>query len=71
MILISEIKDAGADWFTVAIDCATEEIFDKYGGKDINGPHKWDGYWKILKKARPIFGEGEYWLSSDCRAWRD
>ncbi|MEK6681099.1 MAG: radical SAM protein [Nitrospirota bacterium] len=55
---IQRFKDAGADRFTVAIDCATEEIFDKYRGKDINGPHKWDRYWKILKKARPIFGEG-------------
>jgi len=56
---IQRFKDAGADRFTVAIDCATEEIFNKYRGKDINGHHRWERYWEILKKARQIFGDGK------------
>ncbi|MBI5181376.1 MAG: radical SAM protein [Nitrospirae bacterium] len=55
---IQRFKDAGADRFTVAIDCATEEIFNKYRGKGVNGPHRWNRYWKMLDKARQIFGDG-------------
>ncbi|MEK6679117.1 MAG: radical SAM protein [Nitrospirota bacterium] len=55
---IQRFKDAGADRFTVAMDCATKEIFDKYRGIGVNGQHRWERYWDILKKARPIFGEG-------------
>ena len=55
---IQRFKDAGVDMFTVAIDCATKEIFDKYRGIGVKGQHKWERYWDILKKARPIFGDG-------------
>ena len=55
---IKRFKDAGADRFTVAIDCATEEIFKKYRGNGVNGQHRWERYWEVLERARPIFGEG-------------
>ena len=39
-----EMKKAGADMIGVAIDLATPELFDKYRGKGVGGPHKWDKY---------------------------
>lgn len=54
---IQRFKDAGADRFTVAIDCATEEIFNKYRGNGVRGPHRWERYWEILKNGRQIFGD--------------
>ncbi len=53
---IQRFKDAGADRFTVAIDCATEDIFNRYRGSGVNGPHRWERYWEILKNGRQIFG---------------
>lgn len=51
-----EMKKAGADMIGVAIDLATPELFDKYRGKGVGGPHKWDKYWKVLGWALTIFG---------------
>ncbi len=50
-------KEAGADMIGVALDAATPELFDKYRGSGVEGPHKWDKYWKVLKWATEIFGE--------------
>lgn len=55
---IQRFKDAGADRFTVAIDCATKETFDRYRGIGVDGPHRWERYWDVLKKARQIFWDG-------------
>jgi biotin synthase len=41
------MKDAGADRIGVAIDGATQEIFDRFRGKPVKGPHRWDRYWNI------------------------
>jgi biotin synthase-related radical SAM superfamily protein len=50
-----EMKNSGADKIGVAIDLATPELFDKYRGKGVSGPHKWEKYWDILEKALEIF----------------
>ena len=55
---IQKFKYAGSDRFTVAIDCATEELFNKYRGIRVKGSHRWERYWEVLERARPIFGEG-------------
>jgi biotin synthase-related radical SAM superfamily protein len=49
-------KESGVDKIGVAIDLATPELFDKYRGKGVSGPHKWDTYWEILEVALDIFG---------------
>ena len=36
---LAEIKEAGADIVTVAVDVATPELFDRYRGRGIGGPH--------------------------------
>ncbi|MEW6533805.1 MAG: radical SAM protein [Thermodesulfobacteriota bacterium] len=55
---LAAMKDAGADRIGVAIDGATEEIFDRFRGKPVNGPHRWDRYWKIYEKSIEVFGRG-------------
>jgi biotin synthase len=51
-------KAAGADKIGVAIDLATEALFDRYRGKGVRGPHKWQTYWHCLAEAIEVFGEG-------------
>ena len=42
------LKDLGADIFTVALDAATPELFDRTRGKGVNSPHSWAKYWEVL-----------------------
>lgn len=51
-------KKAGADKVGVAIDLATPELFDRYRGAGVGGPHHWDAYWRCLGQAIDIFGRG-------------
>jgi len=51
-----EMKKVGVDKVGIALDLATEELFDRYRGKGVGGPHKWMHYWEILHKAVEIFG---------------
>jgi len=57
---VVNLKDLGADIFTVALDGATPEIFDRTRGKGVQSPHKWKKYWDILMEARDIFGPGKF-----------
>ena len=41
----------------VALDTATEELFKKYRGSGVGGPHRWDKYWKVLEWSVEAFGE--------------
>jgi biotin synthase-related radical SAM superfamily protein len=50
----------GADIFTVALDAATPEIFDRTRGKGVQSPHSWSKYWEILMDARDIFGPQKF-----------
>jgi biotin synthase len=53
---VARLKDMGADIFTVALDAATPDIFDRTRGKGVQSPHTWSKYWEILHDAREIFG---------------
>jgi len=57
---VQRTKDLGADIFTVALDAATPEIFERTRGKGVQSPHKWSKYWQILEDAREIFGSGKF-----------
>jgi len=50
------IKENGADKIGVAVDLATQELFDRYRGKGVSGPHKWEKYWDIMGVALKVFG---------------
>lgn len=53
-----DFKTAGADKIGVAIDLATPELFDKYRGSGVGGPHRWETYWDCLADSLRLFGEG-------------
>ena len=57
---VQKTKDLGADIFTVALDAATPEVFDRTRGKGVQSPHKWSKYWEILEDARDIFGTEKF-----------
>ncbi|HSJ57374.1 MAG TPA: radical SAM protein [Anaerolineae bacterium] len=55
---LAESRAAGADIATVAIDAATPEIFERYRGREVRGPHRWEQFWEMLAGAAEIFGRG-------------
>ncbi len=57
---VQRTRDLGADIFTVALDAATPEIFDRTRGKGVQSPHKWSKYWDIMLEARDIFGPEKF-----------
>ena len=57
---VKRLKDLGADIFTVALDAATPELFDRTRGKGVQSPHKWGKYWEVLEDARDIFGPEKF-----------
>ena len=57
---VKELRDLGADIFTVALDAATPELFDRTRGKGVQSPHKWSKYWEVLLDARDIFGPQKF-----------
>ena len=57
---VQNLYELGADIFTVALDAATPDIFDRTRGKGVQSPHKWAKYWEVLMDARDIFGAGKF-----------
>jgi biotin synthase len=57
---VKRLHELGADIFTVALDAATPEIFDRTRGKGVQSPHSWKRYWEILMAARDIFGPQKF-----------
>lgn len=53
---LQKLHDAGADHIGIAVDTATDELFDKHRGKGVNGPHKWEKYWNLVEEAVEVFG---------------
>ncbi|MEK9672572.1 MAG: radical SAM protein [Rhodospirillaceae bacterium] len=54
------LHDMGADIFTVALDAATPELFDRTRGRGVASPHSWKKYWEILNAAHDIFGPQKF-----------
>ena len=55
---LKEMKESGADKIGIAIDLATPELFDRYRGKGVSGPHTWERYWQMVADGIEIFGKG-------------
>ena len=53
---LRELKNAGADKVGIAVDTATPELFEKFRGSGVKGPHRWEHYWKIMEETVEIFG---------------
>ncbi len=52
------LAEAGIDRIGVALDAATESLFNKVKGNLVSGPHKWQDVHKFLRVAIGVFGEG-------------
>lgn len=57
---VQTLHELGSDIFTVALDAATPELFDRTRGKGVQSPHSWKKYWEILEDARDIFGPKKF-----------
>jgi biotin synthase len=55
---LTALKDAGADKVGVALDLATPELFERYRGTGVSGPHRWEKYWEVILSALKVFGPG-------------
>ncbi len=53
-----DFKRADADKIGVALDLATATLFDRFRGRGVGGPHRWDTYWECLRDSLEIFGKG-------------
>jgi biotin synthase len=50
--------NAGVERVSIPLDAATEKIFDRIKGKNIDGPYNWKKQLGALKEAVEIFGKG-------------
>ena len=51
------LAEAGADRVSIAIDAATEKLFNEVKG--INSPYTWENQFRQLREAVGVFGKGE------------
>lgn len=57
---VETLRNLGSDIFTVALDAATPEIFDRTRGKGVDSPHSWKKYWDVLLDAKDVFGPQKF-----------
>jgi biotin synthase-related radical SAM superfamily protein len=50
--LMNDVKGAGADFFTIPLDCASQGLFMAVKGRN------WGDCWRALELALPVFGAG-------------
>ena len=54
-----ELADAGADCISIALDAATEQLFDKVKGASTQSPYNWKRQHEALKEAVAVFGKNQ------------
>ncbi|MGA1793184.1 MAG: radical SAM protein [Thermoplasmatota archaeon] len=57
--MLSKLKEAGTDRIGIALDGASEQVFDRIKGKGVGNPYSWEGNWRSLGSALEIFGKGK------------
>jgi biotin synthase len=55
---ISRLKETGADRLGIALDAATEAIFNKVKGNGASGCYVWENQFRLFTEALNIFGAG-------------
>jgi biotin synthase-related radical SAM superfamily protein len=55
---IRRLAEAGADRIGIALDAATENLFDKVKGSVAGGPYNWEDQFRRLQEAVEVFGKG-------------
>jgi lipoyl synthase len=63
---LENLRDRGADIFTVALDAVTPEIFERTRGKTVDSPHRWEKYWQTIEWAAEIFGPEKFGAHLIC-----
>ena len=55
---IQLLADAGVDRLGIALDAATEALFNKVKGKDAGGSYRWENQFLRFNEAIEVFGKG-------------
>lgn len=53
-----ELAEAGVDRISIALDAATERLFDETKGSKVAGPYTWENQFRKLYEALEVFGKG-------------
>jgi len=61
-----ELKELGADIFTVALDAVTPEIFERTRGKTVDSPHRYEKYWQAIEWAAEVYGPEKFGAHLIC-----
>jgi biotin synthase len=54
-----ELAEAGADRISIALDAATEQLFNKVKGAETQSPYQWKRQHEALKEAVEVFGKNQ------------
>jgi biotin synthase len=54
-----ELAEAGADRISIALDAATEQLFNKVKGQQTQSPYQWKRQHQALKEAVEVFGKDQ------------
>jgi biotin synthase len=54
---LENLSNVGVDKIGIAMDLANQELFNRYRGSGVSGPHKWERYWDTLREGLDIFGQ--------------
>ena len=55
---IHRLKQKGVDRLGVALDAATEAVFNQVKGKDSGGCYRWENLFQLITEALSVFGAG-------------
>jgi biotin synthase-related radical SAM superfamily protein len=55
---MKRLAEAGVNRISIALDAATEEIFERVKGRKMGGPYRWERQRKALREAVRVLGEG-------------
>jgi lipoyl synthase len=55
---VVRLANAGVDRLGIALDAATEELFSKVKGIEVDGVYTWQNQFRQLSQALNVFGEG-------------
>jgi biotin synthase-related radical SAM superfamily protein len=55
---IQRLAEASVDRIGIALDAATEKLFDEVKGSVAGGPYQWESQFRQLREAVEVFGKG-------------
>jgi lipoyl synthase len=55
---IERLKEAGVDRLGIALDAATESVFNRVKGEGAGGCYSWENQFRLFSEALSVFGKG-------------